>query len=74
MDPLRSLLEYLQNTLAGKLPQETLASIEGTARELFSRFELVPKHEFEAQVEILTSLQQQVQHLEQRLAELEQAD
>jgi len=73
MDPIKTLLDYLRNNFADKLPQEAVAAIESTARELFARFELVPKHEFEAQVQILTSLQKQVDTLEQRLAELEQS-
>jgi BMFP domain-containing protein YqiC len=73
MDPIRNLLDYLQNNFADKLPKEALATVENAARELFSRFELVPKHEFEAQLQILASLEQQVAALEARLAELEQA-
>jgi BMFP domain-containing protein YqiC len=72
MDPIKNLLDYLQNNFADRLPQDGVAAIERTTRELFAKFELVPKHEFEAQVQILTSLQQQVADLEQRLAELEQ--
>lgn len=72
LDPLRALLDYLQDNLADKLPQDVLHGVETTTRELFSRFELVPKHEFVAQVDILRSLEQQVASLEQRLADLEQ--
>ena len=73
MDPIKNLLEYLQNNFADNLPQGALAGIENAARELFSRFELVPKHEFEAQIQILASLEQQVSDLEARLTELETA-
>ena len=73
MDPIKMLLEYLQTNFADKLPGDAVAAIENTARDLFARFELVPKHEFEAQTQILASLEQQVASLEQRLAELEQS-
>lgn len=71
MDPIRNLLDYLQSNFADKLPKDAVAAIDSAAREIFAKFELVPKHEFEAQVQILNSLQQQVATLEQRLAELE---
>ena len=73
MDPLRALIEYLQENLRGKLPNEALAGIEGGARELFAKFELVPKHEYEAQLDILASLEAQVASLENRLDQLEEA-
>ena len=73
MDPLRALIEYLQENLRGKLPNEALAGIEGTAKELFAKFELVPKHEYEAHLDILASLEAQVASLEKRLDQLENA-
>jgi BMFP domain-containing protein YqiC len=71
MDPLRALLAYLQDNLRDKLPTEALAGIEATARDLFAKFELVPKHEYEAHLDLLVSLQAQVATLEKRLAALE---
>ncbi len=76
MDPLRAFIESLQDILRDKLPSEALKNdalngIEETARELFAKFELVPKHEYEAHVDILASLEAQVATLEQRLAALE---
>jgi BMFP domain-containing protein YqiC len=72
MDPLRTLIEYLQENFRDKLPAQALAGIEGTARDLFAKFELVPKHEYEAHVDILASLEAQVTSLEARLNALEQ--
>ena len=72
MDPLRALIEYLQENFRDKLPTQALAGIEGTANELFAKFELVPKHEYQAHVDILASLEAQVASLETRLKALEQ--
>ena len=58
-------------SLAQRVPGDVITGIEQTAKELFSRFEMVPKHEFEAQVAVLESLQAQVAELEQRLQQLE---
>jgi len=74
MDPLTNLLNYLQKNFADSLPTEAVSAIERTAGELFSKFEVVPKHEFEAQVQILESLQAQVDQLELRLQRFEQED
>ena len=66
MDPIRTLLEFLKE----RLPQFD-AEIESRVREFFAKFELVPKHEYEAQLAVLTNIEAQVQQLESRLAELE---
>ena len=71
MDPLRALMEYLQNNLRDSLPAEAMRGVESTARELFAKFELVPKHEYEAHLDVLASLEAQVASLEKRLAALE---
>ena len=73
MDPIKMLLEYLQTNFADKLPGDAVAAIESTARELFARFELVPKHEFEAQTQILASLEQQADFELAVLMHLDQA-
>ncbi|MCH1551707.1 MAG: hypothetical protein L7T19_11130, partial [Pseudomonadales bacterium] len=77
MDPIRALLEALQDILRETLPDQAVAAemftkIEGVSHELFSHFELVPKHTYEAHVAILTSLQTQVATLEQRLVKMEE--
>lgn len=72
MDPLRALIEYLQESLGENLPNEALKGIERTAQDLFARFELVPKHEYEAHLDILASLEAQVTSLEARLDALEE--
>ena len=71
-DPLSTLLDYIRTTFADAVPGDALATLEGTASALFERFELVPKHEYEAHLDILASLNAQVSELEQRLAALEQ--
>ena len=71
MDPLRALIEYLQENFRDTLPSEALSGIERTAQDLFARFELVPKHEYEAHMDVLASLEAQVASLEARLNALE---
>ena len=72
MDPLSSFLRYMREHLAERLPPETLQHLEQTAQGLFARFELVPKHEFETHMDVLASLNSQVEELEQRLQALEE--
>jgi len=72
MDPLRALIEYLRENFRDKLPTQAITGIEGTAKELFAKFELVPKHEYEAHLDMLASLEAQVASLEIRLNALEQ--
>lgn len=71
MDPMRAFMEYLQTTLSGRLPGEVLSAIEAQAKELFAKFELVPRADYEAHMDILKSLEAQVATLEQRLKTLE---
>ena len=70
-DPMQALLRFLQENFARYLPADALAIIESAATELFAKFEWVPKHDFELQVQMLATLEQQVAALEQRVAELE---
>ncbi len=72
MDPLQRFLEQVRMTLGDALPSDALQTLEANARSLFAQFELVPKHEYEAHMDILTSLNAQVAELEQRIAVLEQ--
>ena len=74
MDPLTALLNLLRDNLAGRVPADALAGIEAAAQDLFARFELVPKHEYEAHVAVLASLEAHVASLEQRLKALEQPE
>ena len=71
MDPLTRLLEHIRATFGDVLPKDALTALENTATSLFERFELVPKHEYEAHMAVLESLQAQVASLEQRLETLE---
>ena len=72
MDPLQRFLEQVRATLGDALPGDALQTLEASARNLFAQFELVPKHEYEAHMDILASLNAQVAELEQRIALLEQ--
>ncbi len=67
MDPIRALLDLLKTNLPAGFPNDLEASI----RQIFDRFALVPKHEYEAHLEMLASLNAQVETLEARLAKLE---
>ncbi|MEM7000399.1 MAG: hypothetical protein AAF529_06395 [Pseudomonadota bacterium] len=70
MDPIQAL----KNALGQWLPSESAASaaVESQLKTLFDKYTLVPRHEYEAHLDILTTLQNQVHLLEARLAELEQ--
>ena len=72
MDPLQRFLAQIRTTLGDTLPGDVLQTLETNARGLFAQFELVPKHEYEAHMDILASLKAQVAELEQRIAALEQ--
>ena len=69
MDPIQALLAYLQELL----PRVDTA-IEERVRDIFSRFELVPKHEYENHVDLLQSLKAEVESLEARVRDLEAGD
>jgi len=72
MDPTRAFLKFLRNTLADRLPNDVVSAIEEQANSLFAKFELVPKADYEAHIDVLTSLEAQVATLEQRLKALEE--
>ena len=66
MEPIEQLLNFLKD----KIP-EVDRKLEEPIRKLFSKFELVPKHEYEAHMDILKSLENQVGELEDRVKDLE---
>ncbi|MCR9259861.1 MAG: hypothetical protein NXH95_09075 [Pseudomonadaceae bacterium] len=72
MDPLRAFLDLMQQNLAGRVPKETLQTLETAVADFMARFELVPKHEYQAHLDMLKSLEIQVGTLEQRLKQLEE--
>lgn len=73
MDPIQSLLERLRTLLPATLQGSDFeASMARQVQTFFAHFELVPKHEFEAQVQLLESLEAQIASLESRLATLDQ--
>ncbi len=69
-DPLGALFEILKS----QLPQASLLQVQEKVNQLFSQLELVPKKDFEAHRDVMETLKQQVQDLEQRLKTLEQLD
>ena len=69
-DPLGALFEILKS----QLPQASLLQVQENVNQLFSQLELVPKKDFEAHRDVMETLKQQVQDLEQRLKTLEQSD
>jgi|TARA_B110000977_G_scaffold155129_1_gene197309 BMFP domain-containing protein YqiC len=69
-DPLGALFEILKS----QLPQASLLQVQEKVNQLFSQLELVPKKDFEAHRDVMETLKQQVQDLEQRLKTLEQSD
>ena len=66
MEPVEQLLNFLKD----KIP-EVDRKLEEPIRSLLSKFELVPKHEYEAHMDILKSLENQVGELETRVKNLE---
>ena len=66
MEPIEKLLDFLKD----KIP-EVDRELEEPIRKLFNKFELVPKHEYEAHMDILSSLENQVSELEDRVKALE---
>ena len=69
-EPLGALFEILKS----QLPQASLLQVQEKVNQLFSQLELVPKKDFEAHRDVMETLKQQVQNLEQRLKTLEQSD
>ena len=69
-DPLGALFEILKS----QLPQASLLQVQEKVNQLFSQLELVPKKDFEAHRDVMETLKQQVQDLEQRLKTLERSD
>lgn len=71
MDPVRQLLEFLQQQLSGRLADTEITALEDAISQLFGRFELVSKRDYAAHTELLATLEAQVSDLETRLNNLE---
>jgi BMFP domain-containing protein YqiC len=63
---------FSDNSHSGQ--QELRNAVNRILQSTFSRLELVTREEFDAQTEVLQRTRAMVEQLEQRLAELEQAD
>ncbi len=71
MEPLRSLLERLQAALPASMRSPEIdAQLETAAARFFANFELVPKREYEAHVQIVDRLEARVAELETQIAAL----
>ena len=66
MEPIEKMFAFLKD----KIP-EIDREIEEPIRNLMNKFELVPKHEYEAHMDILKSLENQVAELENRVKVIE---
>ena len=66
MEPIEKIISFLRE----KIP-EVDRELEEPIKNLLSKFELIPKHEYEAHMEILKSLEVQVLELEERVRSLE---
>ena len=66
MEPIEKMFTFLKE----KIP-EIDREIEEPIRNLMNKFELVPKHEYEAHMDILKSLENQVAELENRVKIIE---
>lgn len=64
MDPIQILLTFLRSVAPSP---EAFSAMESRVQEIFHAFSLVPKHEYEAHMEIVKTLTAQVAHLETRL-------
>ena len=73
MDPIRQLLDRLTAVLPGPNPA-LKSALDDQLRTFFAKFELVPRHEYLAHIEVLKTLENQVSELEARLAELEEKE
>ena len=66
MEPIEKIISFLRE----KIP-EVDRELEEPIKNLLSKFEMIPKHEYEAHMEILKSLEAQVLELEERVRFLE---
>ena len=66
MDPIERILDFLRE----KIP-DVDRGLEEPIRNLLAKFELIPKSEYQAHMEILKSLESQVIELEERVRSLE---
>ena len=77
-DPCSTIISPILNLLNQALPKDLASSIgsqiESTVQQAFKKMALVPKHEFEAQEALLTTLETQIADLEARLRMLESAE
>ena len=72
MEPLSSLLERLREALPASLRSAEIdAQLEAAAARFFASFELVPKREYQAHVQIVDQLEARVAELETQIAALE---
>ena len=66
MEPIERIISFLRE----KIP-EVDRELEEPIKNLLSKFEMIPTHEYEAHMEILKRLEAQVLELEARVQSLE---
>ena len=66
MEPIERIISFLRE----KIP-EVDRELEEPIKNLLSKFEMIQKHEYEAHMEILKSLEAQILELEERVQSLE---
>ena len=72
MEPLRAFLERLQEALPPSLRSAEIdAQLEAAAARFFANFELVPRREYQAHVQIVDQLEARVTELEAQITALE---
>ncbi len=72
MEPLRLLIERLTEALPAALRSADIdAQLEAATTRFFANFELVPKRDYEAHVQIVDQLEARVAELESQIAALE---
>lgn len=67
MDPIATLLNFLRSVAPSK---EAFTLIENKVNDIFQSFALVPRQEYEAHLEVLETLRQQVAQLEARVDQI----
>lgn len=74
-DPVAAFLADIRHHIESLIPADSLArvlqEVQEAAKRRLGDFELVPRREFDAHLAALTSLNQRVRDLEQRISTLE---
>ena len=69
--PLDTLFGRLRDSLGGLTPEPVFERMRPVLDSFFDQFQLVPRREYDAHLEHMAKLEDSVQRLEERIAELE---